>query len=344
MAGRQTHGAVERHREIERQLAAMGVDRYVVGVHHRAEARMWRLANLTAQQVLEHERAFASLNLRGRDLYIAPVRNGGLILVDDLPETTLQRMRQDGLEPALSVETSPANYQAWVRLASESLPRELATAVSRELAVRYGGDRGSVGSEHMGRLAGYTNQKPSRTQPDGRQPWVRMHEAEGRRASAADRLLAEVRAQLAVERPLPPRASGTAEDTRLWQSLDTHPLREGAGGLPLTAEYLAQEFAVRAARVLERQAERGGRLDYSAADWAVVGTLSTRYPWISLAQLAEAMRAGSPNLEQRHQGHVADYVGRTVTKAVRVLQAEQARDGPADPSRDHEKGDRAFAR
>src|SRR5487761_992327 len=144
MAGGQTHGAAERHREIERQLAAMGVDRYVVGVHHRAEGRMWRLANLTAHQVIEHERAFASLNLRGRDIYIAPVHNGGLILVDDLPETTLQRMRADGLAPALSVETSPTNYQVWVRLASESLPRELATSVSRELALRYGGDRGSV--------------------------------------------------------------------------------------------------------------------------------------------------------------------------------------------------------
>ena len=343
MAGGHTHDATERRAEIGRQLAAMGVERYVVGVHHRAEGRMWRLANLTAHQVLEHERAFASLNLRGRDIYIAPIHNGGLILVDDLPETTLHRMRQDGLAPALAVETSPANYQAWVRLVSESLPRELATAVSRELAVRYGGDRGSVGSEHMGRLTGYTNQKPSRTLPDGRQPWVRLHEAEGRQAVGADRLLTEVRARLEMERPMPPRAGGT-EDTRLWQGLDTHPLREGAGGLPLTAEYLAQEFAVRAARVLERQAERDGRLDYSAADWAVVGTLSTRYPWISVAQLAEAMRGGSPNLEQRHQGHVADYVGRTVTKAVRALQAEQARDGPSDAARAHEQGDRAFAR
>jgi hypothetical protein len=115
-----------------------------------------------------------------------------------------------------------------------------------------------------------------------------------------------------------------------WEALDTRPAREGATGIHLRPEYLAQEFAVRAARVLERQRERGGRLDYSAADWAVLATMHERYPWLSSAQLAQAMRLGSPRLEERHPGHVAEYVGRTVVKSVRAQQEQHARDGPAE--------------
>jgi hypothetical protein len=328
MALERRDAATWRRETIARQLEAMGATRYVVGVHHRAEDRMYRLANLSAEQVLAHEREFAALNVRGRDIYIAPVRNGGLILIDDLSINTLAQLRQDGLGPAVAVETSPANYQAWIRLAPEELPKELATAISRELAVRYGGDRGSVGAEHLGRAAGYSNQKPNRTLPDGRHPWVRLQEAEGRQAPMAERLLEEVRTRLDVERQTRPHHGGSVHEGAGWAQLDTRPAREGAAGIQLRPEYLAQEFAVRTARILERQRERGDRPDYSAADWAVVGTMHQRYPWLSTAQLAQAMRLGSPNLEERHRGHVADYVGRTVIKAVRAQQDQRARDSP----------------
>ena len=230
MAAGPWDAAARRRETIERQLGAMGADRYVVGVHNRAEDRMWRMSNLTPEQVLAQDREFAGLNVRGRDIYIAPVRNAGLILVDDLPRETLARLRADGLAPALAVETSPANYQAWVRVAPGELPKDLATAVSRELAVRYGGDRGSVGAEHLGRLAGYTNQKPARTLPDGRHPWVRLHEAEGRQAPAGERLLEEVRARLEAERDARPHLAERSATGRDWAALDTRPAREGAAG------------------------------------------------------------------------------------------------------------------
>jgi hypothetical protein len=337
--------AASRRREtISRQLEAMGAPRYVLAVHHRAEDRMYRLANLSAEHVLAHEREFAALNMRGREIYIAPVRNAGLILIDDLPVETLARLRADGLGPALAVETSPANYQAWIRVAPDELPRALATAVSRELAMRYGGDRGSVGGEHLGRLAGYTNQKETRTLPDGRHPWVRLHEADGRQAPMAAHLVEEVRTRLEAERHAHPLSDAQVDDGRTWQHLSTQPARDGAPTVSLTPEYLAQEFAVRAGRVLERQRERDGRMDYSAADWAVIATMHERYPGLSTAQLAQAMRMGSPNLEERHRGHVADYVGRTVIRAVRTQQELHARDGPAVGLDRRTPGDHAHAR
>jgi len=322
MAVAHMDASTRRRETIDRQLAAMGAPRYVIGVHHRSEDRLYRLSNLSADQVLVHEREFAALNLRGRDIYIAPVRNSGLILIDDLPAQTLLRLKADGLAPALVVETSTVNYQAWIRVAPAELPKELATAVSRELAIRYGGDRGSVGAEHLGRLAGYTNQKPSRTLPDGRQPWVRVHEADGTLARGAPSLLAQVRAHLDVERSTRPTVG--AGNAPHW-----HLLTAADGAVPERLEGLAQEFASRMANVLERQRERAGRVDYSAADWAVVGTLHARYPQTSPALLAQAMRLGSPHLDERHRGHVADYVGRTVMKAVREAAARNPRDGPA---------------
>ena len=173
---------------------------------------------------------------------------------------------------------------------------------------------------------------------------MRLHEAEGRQAPAGERLLEEVRARLEAERDARPHLAERAATGRDWAALDTRPAREGSAGVSLTPEYLAQEFAARAARVLERQRERDGRVDHSAADWAVVGTMHERYPGLSTAQLAQAMRQGSPNLEERHRGNVADYVGRTVVKAVRAQQEQQARDGPADGCTGRASGEEARAR
>ena len=180
-----------------------------------------------------------------------------------------------------------------------------------------------MGADHLGRLAGYSNRKEQRTLPDGRHPWVRLHEAEGRLAPAAEPFLAEVRAAMTAERAAPPPDRVQDEPGHGRRVLDTQPARTDATGPALTPAYLAQEFGVRAARILERQQARDGRVDPSAADWAVVGTMHERYPWLSAAQLAQAMRTGSPRIEERHRGHVADYVGRTVVKALRAQRESQ---------------------
>jgi hypothetical protein len=52
------------------------------------------------------------------------------------------------------VQTSPGNYQAWIKHA-ESLDKELGTAVARELAGRFGGDVKAADWRHFGRLASF---------------------------------------------------------------------------------------------------------------------------------------------------------------------------------------------
>jgi RepB DNA-primase from phage plasmid len=91
-------------------------------------------------------------------------RNPGYILVD-LDHTGLQvveTMRADGLAPCVVLQTSPGNLQAWMHISSTPLEPAVANSIGRQLAQRYGGDLASTDWRHLGRLAGFTNQKPQR--------------------------------------------------------------------------------------------------------------------------------------------------------------------------------------
>ncbi|MEK7406660.1 MAG: DNA-primase RepB domain-containing protein, partial [Acidobacteriota bacterium] len=106
-------------------------------------------------------------NREGYDVYIQPYaedRNAGYILVDlDRAElAVLHTMRANGHQPCVVLQTSPGNLQAWIRVSPTPLEPALATAVGRQLAHTYGGDLASTDWRHLGRLAGFTNQKPQR--------------------------------------------------------------------------------------------------------------------------------------------------------------------------------------
>ena len=67
-------------------------------------------------------------------------------------------MKRSGFSPALVVETSPGNFQAWVKH-PRKLDSELGTAAARALAEKFGGDTGAADWRHYGRLAGFANRK-----------------------------------------------------------------------------------------------------------------------------------------------------------------------------------------
>ena len=67
-----------------------------------------------------------------------PQGESNLTLIDDLKAEAVVRMRAEGFRPSAVVQTSPGNYQAWIKHV-EKLDRELGTAVARELTVRFGG-------------------------------------------------------------------------------------------------------------------------------------------------------------------------------------------------------------
>jgi hypothetical protein len=97
---------------------------------------------------------------------------------------------------------APAISRTWIRVSTTPLEAAVATAIAKHLAHTYGGDLASTGACHLGRLAGFTNQKPQRRTITSHAPWVRIVEARAVLASAAQDLLrcaTQVAAQLPTD-------------------------------------------------------------------------------------------------------------------------------------------------
>src|SRR6266404_682478 len=145
-------------------------------------------------------------NLEGRNIYIRPSGEHALSLIDDASEKAIKLMKSEGFAPAVVLETSPRNFQAWL-CHGEILPKHLSTLAARLLASRFGGDLASADWRHYGRLAGFTNRKDKYRKTDGRFPYVRLHEATGAVYSKSVAFLAEVKALYEAEQSkLPPPA------------------------------------------------------------------------------------------------------------------------------------------
>jgi hypothetical protein len=83
-------------------------------------------------------------------------------------------------------------------LKHDEVLEEVTSAYAAELlAERYGGDLGSADWRHFGRLAGFTNPKPSPRLASGLQPFARLLEFSGQIYRPAPVFIAEVRAALA---------------------------------------------------------------------------------------------------------------------------------------------------
>jgi hypothetical protein len=132
-------------------------------------------------------------NREGRNVYIRPKGEHDLSLVDDLSRDAIRAMKHAGFAPALVVETSPDNFQAWLKHPGQ-LSKQLGTAAARSLSERFGGDTKAADWRHFGRLAGFTNRKEKYRNPEtGLHPFVKLIEAPGAVYPEAERFLADVR-------------------------------------------------------------------------------------------------------------------------------------------------------
>jgi len=301
------------------QLAAMGCDRYELGVRDPQRGMMTRQG--TAGELEASVGWLRAMNARGADIFVRPAEAGGLILVDDLGREALTRMRADGFAPAVVTETSAENHQAWVRLSDGPVARDIATEAARVLAQRYGGDPRSADVGHYGRLAGFTNRKGEHTREDGMQPYVLLREARGERAPGSEAALVRAEARVVAR-------ERTAKVVQEAETLSR------AGGRGVTSEGLAREYRERAARVCARYPD----VDVSRVDWAVTRDLAAAYPGADAGMLMAALRAGSPGLAERKGGHAEDYAARTVGKVLALPEVVTARAGAR--ARDDGRDDR----
>jgi hypothetical protein len=227
-------------------------------------------------------------NADGRNIYIRPKGEHDLSLVDDLTEASVQSMKSIGFAPALVVETSPGNFQAWMKH-SRPLSPELSTAAARALAELFDGDPAAADWRHFGRLAGFTNRKDKYQGNNGLFPFVRVIEATGTLYPASDRFLQVVEAQLLLR--------SQAEEAERLRPIQTRPTCD----LTPIARF----------RDNERYEGDGTRIDLAYAIYAFShGARET--------QVAAAIRSRdlSHKGSEKRQG---EYVERTIRKAQSVV-------------------------
>ncbi len=297
---------------MRRQLTAMPCDYYQIRLIHSTTHqpfpgdRVWSAVQLTRCAAV----AFLRLrNREGYDVFFHPFagnRNAGYILLDldSAEEQIIDTMRANGHEPSVVSRTSPGHLQAWVRVSLNPLEPAVATAVAAHLAALYGADPASADWRHCGRLAGFTNQKPARRQPNGYAPWVTLAYAQPHLATHAAALL-----DLAPQ-GLPPTG------------LTSHSASPPRPALPANGSLTPAAARGIYLRWLHRLhiPQRFSPPDWSIADlWIAQRLLLCRIP---AEQIQAVLRRGSPGFPRRHSDP-EDYLRRTLRRAARPFPARR---------------------
>ncbi len=295
-------------RGIRRQLAAMPYDLYLVRlIHHATTAafpgeRLWTAAQLSNESTVRFLRI---RNREGCDVYVQPYadnRNAGYILLDlDYTDAaTVELMRANGHQPCVVLQTSPGRFQAWVQVSAVCLEPAVATVIARQLAHTYGGDLASADWRHLGRLAGFTNQKPLRRQYNGYAPWVQLVQAQVGLATNGPLLVQAAERQIRCAR-------STVTATRSPPSPLASELVLPASCSLSAASDIYQNWLQRL-----RIPQRFPHPDWSIADkWIAKELLRRGTP---VAAIQTLLRWGSPGFPRRH-ADPENYLRRTLIRA-----------------------------
>jgi hypothetical protein len=192
------------------------------------------------------------------------------------------------------LQTSCAHLQAWIRLSTSPLEPSTASAAGKLLAAAYGGDPASTDWRHLGRLAGFTNQKPARRTSGGYAPWVKVVSTQPGVAPQAETLLQSARA-------LTSSPALTSHTTATFH--DLAPASIAASVATELYQACMQRWRIR---------QRFPQPDWSIVDCWVARHL-LRQGWAP-AQVVEILRLASPQFP-RHHGDPDDYLRRTVARA-----------------------------
>lgn len=169
---------------VRRTLAAVDAPLYEIGILND-RGMFPRMDALTAEQCMARLRYLKYRNAHGAHIYFRPSGERRYTLLDDLSLAAIANLSANGFAPCAVIETSPGNFQAWLKH-SRILSRELGTFAAQLLARRFGADTSAADWRRFGRLPGFTNRKPQYMQPGGLFPFVRLHKRTGQPFTAAE--------------------------------------------------------------------------------------------------------------------------------------------------------------
>jgi len=289
------------YRAVKRQIEKMGCDSYQIGVIGATKDNgMAMHKTMSKAEVLKEIPNLKRLNAQGNHIFIQPAeKEHNLILVDDVGFDDIEKMRSNGHEAAVVVETSPDNYQAWVK-APNSLTEDERAVFAKGLAEKYDADPNSAQKRHYGRLAGFTNQKPEHQNSRGHHPFALLRESTGQVATGLDKAVAMVKQQ-----------------TREWQQKHNHQtnyLKNAHSGRinPKWARMFNSEIS-------SLQSHYGEKYNPSVGDWMAIKKCLGR--GCDKETAAKVLVRNSPNIEERKRTvNVEQYVNLTVAKAAKAVE------------------------
>ena len=161
---------------IRQLLAALPAPGYDIGV--LTDAGMYRVEAAPAYRVLRMLPFLKRRNAQGANIYLRPTGESCYTLLDDLTAATLSRLTVEGYAPAAVIETSPGNFQAWLRH-TKPFPKELGTLAAKTLAEQFCADRSAADWRRFGRSPGFTNRKPQHRTQAGLYPFAHLRSPTG---------------------------------------------------------------------------------------------------------------------------------------------------------------------
>jgi hypothetical protein len=285
---------------VQRQLKGFSCEAYEVGVlDGRAgddEAKM-NIRVMASESILKSLPYYKKMNATGHHIFVRPQGSQGFVFFDDLNQAKIKRMTNDGIEPALLIESSPFNFHGWIKVSDTPIPANIATACSKVIAGMYGGDKDAAAWRQFGRLVGFTNQKPKYVSETGQYPFVMLRSANGKICSASETVLTNAQTYL--------------REKEIENQLRLDKIKDLIDSPVITNIVSANEFFESELRGIEKRF--GASLNASKADWMIVNKMLKKGFSVDSIKYSLAENSLKAN---RHNIDTDKYITITMEKAL----------------------------
>jgi hypothetical protein len=156
---------------VENFISAFDAGYWQIKAIHQDKTRVAFNEKLPTDAIINHIGRLRNLNMQGFNIFARPVGNQ-YILLDDLRRDVLAELAT--AKPCVLMETSPANFQAWLILPTVPRDDNHTLHVCRWLAQKFQADMASAKPHQIGRVPNFFNVKPKYNQ-NGIFPIVKLH-------------------------------------------------------------------------------------------------------------------------------------------------------------------------